>query len=542
MLLNALQKLSSLHQRKGHQIGDIAGQMIKRNPRLKKKYQRPALDSDVLYQSTFVHAVSDQPCADSCPITAEHVVQRESRDDDQDDPVIHYGLIASADRLMKDAQVRDRLGQIEGVLCFEMEAAGLMDDFPCLVIRGICDYSDSHKSDAWQGYAATSAAAYAKELLGVIAAEDSVATGASEESGFERDMSKFTTRRTNKTLGEMCSSIEDPNDERWWLRILGRIGSKSIVADISVAGQSVLDVKNGLPVEVSVAVQAINVSDAMKIRKILFDLLEKASLPNTSLEKVKELLHIVVVGGGPTGIEMTAELDDLAHNELQDLYPGVGDKLSISIHDIAPNILSAYDKKLRHIEVKTNSHIERVEKDCLYTKEDGRIGCGMLVWATGNKSVPLLDELDVRKTQKGLTRILTDSRLRVFSGKDEASLHEGVFALGDAADIDGAALPTTAEVAVQKAKYLVEVFNSASSDPAVHAPFRYQQKQLVSYIGGRDGVIAGKDNDHEGWTGRSTWLAWRGHNVLWNRNLRSRVMMIFTWALNSIFGKEIAKI
>ena len=298
-----------------------------------------------------------------------------------------------------------------------------------------------------------------------------------------------------------------------------------------------------------------NVSDAMKARKILFDLLEKASLPGTSPQRVRELLHIAVVGGGPTGIEMTAELDDLAHNELADLYPGVGDKLSISVHDVAPNILSAYDAKLyeyantqlvrRHIEVKTNSHIERVERDCFYTKEDGRIGCGMLVWATGNKNVPLLEGLDVRKTQKGLRRILTDSWLRVGRGKDGVDeLWDGVFALGDAADIEGASLPTTAEVAVQKAKYLVDIFNSASENPdaAAHAPFKYQQKQVVSYIGSRDGVIARNENDHEGWTGRRAWLAWRGYNVMWNRNLRSRIMIVFTWAMNAIFGKEIAKI
>jgi hypothetical protein len=49
-----------------------------------------------------------------------------------------------------------------------MEAAGLMDNFPCLVIRGICDYADSHKNKQWQGYAAATAGAYAKELLSVI--------------------------------------------------------------------------------------------------------------------------------------------------------------------------------------------------------------------------------------------------------------------------------------------------------------------------------------------------------------------------------------
>ena len=83
----------------------------------------------------------------------------------EDNPAIHYGLIASGNQLMKNALVRDRLTAEKEVLCFEMEAAGLMNHFPCLVIRGICDYSDSHKNKEWQGYAAMAAAAYAKDLL-----------------------------------------------------------------------------------------------------------------------------------------------------------------------------------------------------------------------------------------------------------------------------------------------------------------------------------------------------------------------------------------
>jgi nucleoside phosphorylase len=63
---------------------------------------------------------------------------------------------------------RDRLAEEFGVLCFEMEAAGLMDNFPCLVIRGICDYADSHKNKDWQGYAAATATGYAKDLLSVV--------------------------------------------------------------------------------------------------------------------------------------------------------------------------------------------------------------------------------------------------------------------------------------------------------------------------------------------------------------------------------------
>jgi nucleoside phosphorylase len=69
---------------------------------------------------------------------------------------------------MKDAFVRDKLTAEKDVLCFEMEAAGLMNHFPSLVIRGICNYSDSHKNKEWQGYAAMAAVAYAKDLLGRI--------------------------------------------------------------------------------------------------------------------------------------------------------------------------------------------------------------------------------------------------------------------------------------------------------------------------------------------------------------------------------------
>jgi nucleoside phosphorylase len=83
-------------------------------------------------------------------------------------PAIHYGLIASGDQVMRHGTTRDRLRRELNVLCFEMEAAGLMDSFPCLIIRGICDYADSHKNKHWQPYAAATAAAYAKELLCLI--------------------------------------------------------------------------------------------------------------------------------------------------------------------------------------------------------------------------------------------------------------------------------------------------------------------------------------------------------------------------------------
>ncbi|KAJ3496598.1 hypothetical protein NLG97_g2545 [Lecanicillium saksenae] len=119
-----------------------------------------------LQKADVVHPVQDgAACESACSSDSANLVSRPERDEDEENPVIHYGVIATANQLMKDAYIRDKLAHEKDVLCFEMEAGGLMNHFPCLVIRGICDYSDSHKNKKWQGYAAMTAAAYAKELL-----------------------------------------------------------------------------------------------------------------------------------------------------------------------------------------------------------------------------------------------------------------------------------------------------------------------------------------------------------------------------------------
>jgi nucleoside phosphorylase len=150
----------------GHQLEAAIEAVLERKPRLRRNYKRPNQDSDRLYQSEVVHpAADDEACVTTCGDGPPALIVRPERTDEDENPTIHYGLIASANQLMKDALVRDQLANEKDALCFEMEAAGLMNQFPCLVIRGICDYSDSHKNKEWQGYAAMTAAAYAKDLL-----------------------------------------------------------------------------------------------------------------------------------------------------------------------------------------------------------------------------------------------------------------------------------------------------------------------------------------------------------------------------------------
>ncbi|KAF5698322.1 ankyrin protein 3 [Fusarium globosum] len=122
-------------------------------------YSRPS-EPDRLFQQSYQHPFSFSSC-DECD--SSRLETRKMRS--STDPVIHYGGIGSANTVMKDSNVRDEIARELDVLCFEMEAAGLMDIMPCLPIRGICDYSDSHKSKGWQRYAAATAAAYAYEFL-----------------------------------------------------------------------------------------------------------------------------------------------------------------------------------------------------------------------------------------------------------------------------------------------------------------------------------------------------------------------------------------
>ena len=168
LLLNAMSRLKSIHKRKGHRIQKTIQAMLARNGRLRDDYGRPDTMSDQLYESTYIHDSQNICHCSSHPEASSFVIPRTQRDSKSDDPAVHYGLIASANTVMKDAIARDALVAKHDVLCFEMEAAGVMNTFPCVVIRGICDYSDTHKNDAWQGYAAATATAYAMELLEII--------------------------------------------------------------------------------------------------------------------------------------------------------------------------------------------------------------------------------------------------------------------------------------------------------------------------------------------------------------------------------------
>ncbi|KAI1879108.1 hypothetical protein JX265_003285 [Neoarthrinium moseri] len=150
-MTTAVVKMQSDHFVRENKVEEFVATLVQRHRRL-QVYQRPPAETDVLFDD---------------PDDRSQISMRQARQGSG--PEIHYGLIASGDRVMRSAIKRDsEVENIGGILCFEMEAAGLATEYSCIVIRGISDYADSHKNDTWQHYAAAAAAACTKELLTYI--------------------------------------------------------------------------------------------------------------------------------------------------------------------------------------------------------------------------------------------------------------------------------------------------------------------------------------------------------------------------------------
>lgn len=182
-LLTALTKLKTEHELSRPKISAYLEDIAQRYPPLASKYLKSASLQDIVFKSDVIHVsqnsaddigwsnIDDEDAEEEvCKYCDKaNAITRKPKE-----PRVHYGLIASGNQVIKNAVFRDKLIRHLGsdILCFEMEAAGLMNNFPCLIIRGICDYADSHKNKQWQEHAAAVAAAFAKEVLQHVQSSD----------------------------------------------------------------------------------------------------------------------------------------------------------------------------------------------------------------------------------------------------------------------------------------------------------------------------------------------------------------------------------
>uniref|UniRef100_A0A2P2JI34 NADH:ubiquinone reductase (non-electrogenic) n=2 Tax=Rhizophora mucronata TaxID=61149 RepID=A0A2P2JI34_RHIMU len=186
------------------------------------------------------------------------------------------------------------------------------------------------------------------------------------------------------------------------------------------------------------------VEDAQTIRRNVIDCFERSSMPHISDEEKKRILHFVVVGGGPTGVEFAAELHDYVTEDLFKLYPMVKGFVKITLLEAADHILGMFDKRITEfaeekfkrdgIDVKLGSMVVKVSDKQISTKERGSgqtssIPYGMVVWSTGIGTRPVIRDYMQQIGQGNRRALATDEWLRVEGCSD-------VYALGDCATIN----------------------------------------------------------------------------------------------------------
>ena len=189
-------------------IADVLKQMrYKLDEKRQHQYDDPGPSRDRLFQDTYEHQGTEfDDCSTCCD--AKYIVSRHDRGDaatrSVDEPYVHFGNIASSNQLQISAVERNRIQREHDAICFEMEAAGVMNEYPCVVVRGICDYADSHKNKGWQNYAAATAAAYAKGLLSRIPVVE--ATSSSQST--QQPLPQQPASTQNITFGNSRDSIQ----------------------------------------------------------------------------------------------------------------------------------------------------------------------------------------------------------------------------------------------------------------------------------------------------------------------------------------------
>ncbi|KAK0630798.1 pyridine nucleotide-disulfide oxidoreductase-domain-containing protein [Bombardia bombarda] len=339
-----------------------------------------------------------------------------------------------------------------------------------------------------------------------------------------------------------------------------------------------------------------DIGDARKIRLRVLSLFEQCSYPSnptigaTSLtdDEKRALLHFAIVGGGPTGIEFAAELNDLIYEDLARIYPDLIKFVQITVYDVAPKVLPMFDQALakyamdtftrQGINVKTQHHLERIRladgplgKDHgvlrIKIKECGEdeISAGLVVWSTGLMSNPLIQKLAGSSFSLGETSevahlakdpktggLLTDPYLRAHATittpsdntptattTPKQSPLNDVFVIGDCAVLENdRALPKTAQVASQQAVHLAKALNNSYGTGVDAKPFKFRNWGTMTYLGGWKAIHQSSADELKGWV---AWVFWRGAYVTKSMSVRNKILVPVYWLISWAFGRGISR-
>ncbi|XP_059175958.1 probable NADH dehydrogenase isoform X3 [Physella acuta] len=282
------------------------------------------------------------------------------------------------------------------------------------------------------------------------------------------------------------------------------------------------------------------IADARRIRNRILNNFELSVQPNIDPKEQQRLLQIVIVGGGPTGVEFGAELYDFVEQDLVRLYRQQSKQVRVTLVE-SNKILSSFDTRLQaYAERKMKQRkgfnilqttVIEVKPDSVKLKDGTSIPCALVVWSTGLAPRDFTKTLNLTKNKSG--QIITDRYLRVIGESAK-----NIFAIGDCADIEEMSLPCTAQVAERKGRYLSKFLNSDCNEEKV-GPFEFKSLGMLAYIGHFQGV---SDTPQLKIKGVASWFLWRSAYLTRLGSWRLRMQVPLDWTKTILFGRDISRI
>ncbi|KAJ6073399.1 External alternative NADH-ubiquinone oxidoreductase [Penicillium canescens] len=373
--------------------------------------------------------------------------------------------------------------------------------------------------------------------------------------------------------------------------IKGDISHTEVPFDMLVIGVGAENATFGIPGVREHSCFLKEVNDAQKIRKRIMDCVETAMFKDQPLDEIKRLLHMVVVGGGPTGVEFAGEIQDFFSEDLKKWIPEIQDSFHVSLIEALPNVLPMFSKQLIHytestfkeekIDIRTKTMVKKVTEKYIeaeVTKPDGSkdieiIPYGLLVWATGNAVRPVVRDLMGQLPAQANSRrgLVVNEDLVVNGAKN-------IWAVGDCAITNYA---PTAQVAVQEGAFLARLFNAMAKSDEIEkelqnlssqqsqeqsenernevfeeirrrqnqmrrvkqiGPFQYSHQGSLAYIG-KERAVADiswlSGNIASG--GTLTYLFWRSAYLSMCFSTRNRVLVVVDWIKAHLFGRDVSR-
>lgn len=286
------------------------------------------------------------------------------------------------------------------------------------------------------------------------------------------------------------------------------------------------------------ALALASIEDARAVRRGILEQFARAEIPGLSPGEIERRLTFVVCGGGPTGVEVAAEVHDLLAAELAASYPEFAPRARVVLVEATERILTGFDEALaryahRHfqregIEVRLAAAVARVERDCVVLSDGGSLAAGLVLWAGGNAPTDFVRALGEPLTARGRLRV--DRYLRLVG-------RPGVYALGDCAAVADPPLPATAQVAQQQGEYLARALARELRGKPVD-PFRFRSAGMLAYIGGSRALA---DLPHVKWGGRGAWIFWRSVYLTKLVSPANKAKVLFDWIKAALFGRDLSR-